>query len=151
MRRRILAGVVVLAIGAAVTLLLEGVAMVVAWEVLMVAAILVVVRDAWPERPRKVPALIGGGEEPLGRPLRVLASLELEIAGAADPRLSGELPLRSRLLKLLHHRAGLVDQTLHPERGRRLLGEPAWRKLAEEDGSLDLDQIEELIDKIEDV
>lgn len=149
MRRRALRGVAVLAIGTAGAFLLEGAAMVLVWEAVMVAAIYLVAREAWPDRSRKTPPLFGGGGELWSLPPRVLASLELEIAAAVDPHLSGERPLRSRLLTLLSHRAGTADGSIRPDRGRRLLGDRAWRILAEEEGSMELEEIEELTDRIE--
>lgn len=148
MRRKALLGVTVLAVGAGVAYLADGAARVVGWEAVMVAAIYLVIRESWPDRRRKVPPLFGGGPKLWTLPPRVLAPLELEIAAAVDPHLSGE-PLRGRMLTLLRHRAGLTGEAVDPERGRRLLGERAWRSLAEEDGSLSPDEIEELTDRIE--
>lgn len=148
MRRMALLGVTVLAVGAGVAFLADGAARVVGWEAMMVAAIYLVAREAWPDRRRKVPPLFGAGAELWTLPARVLAPLELEIAAAVDPHLSGERPLRSRLMTLLRHRAG-SGEAVDPDQGRRLLGEGAWRNLVEEDGPLNLDEIEELTDRIE--
>lgn len=147
--RRTLLGVAVLGVGTGLAYLADGAARVVGWEAVMVAAIYLVVREAWPDRRHKVPPLFGGGAELWTLPPRVLAPLELEVAAAVDPHLSGERPLRSRLLMLLRHRAGLTTDPVDPDRGRRLVGERAWRNLMEEDGSLNLDEIEELTDRIE--
>lgn len=149
MRRRTLLGGAVLAVGAGLAYLADGAVRVVGWEAVMVAAIYLAVREAGPDRRRKVPPLFGGGAERWTLPPRVLAPLELEIAAAVDPHLSGERPLRTRLLTLLRHRAGFTGETVDPERGRRLLGEGPWRSLMEEDGPLNLDAIEELTDRIE--
>lgn len=149
MSRRLRAGVAVLAVGTGCAFLLDGAARMVVWEAVMVAAIYLVVREAGPDRRRKVPPLFGGDGRPWTPPPRVLAPLELEIAAAVDPHLSGERPLRRRLLTLLGHRAGLTVDPVDPDRGRGLVGERAWRNLTEEDGSLNLDEIEELTDRIE--
>ncbi|MFP3915984.1 MAG: hypothetical protein ACLFWM_13980 [Actinomycetota bacterium] len=149
MRRKVAAAVLLLAVGAAVVSAWEGPARVAAWEVVMVGAVAVMAREAWPDRPRKAPPLLGGADDPLVRPLRLMSALELEVAGSADPRLSGERLLRSRLTRLLRHRAGLGPGPIPEEVGRRLLGQGAWHTLMGRDGPMSMDEIEELTDRIE--
>lgn len=147
---RIVVGVVVLGFGTVVVLQLEGAVEVLAWEVLMVIALVTMARRAWPGRPEKLPALIGGRGLPFeGRPLRLLAALELEVGAAIDPRLSGDARLRRRLRDLAHHRVERRGRRAAGEEMRRLLGEADWQDLTETDRALDLSRVERLADRIE--
>jgi hypothetical protein len=149
--RRSLVALVVLGMGTVVALQLDGPVMVAAWAVVTVVGVVSMTRRAWPDHPSPTAALRGGGTGPEARPLRLLASLELEVAAALDPRLSGDRPLRRRLIGLIRHRAGIRAATVPDAVGCRLVGETAWRSLVGRVGPLDLEQVEELVGRLEEI
>lgn len=121
---------------------------VVIWELAVVGGVVTV---AWRglSPPGRSPALLG--VQPVVRvaPPRVLAPLELEIAGSCDVRLGGDRRLRRRLLSLLRHRSGAGPQAELD--GRRLLGDEAWAVLSATEGVTIMDELETIVDRMEQV
>jgi hypothetical protein len=147
---RLLFGAVILGLGSLVVFQLEGAARLAAWEILITMDVLAMSWRAWPERPGRVGGLIGGDHLGIeSRPLRLLASLELEVGAAIDPRLSGDRVLRRRLFDLVRHRAAHQGGEVETGEMRRLLGDAAWRHLFEDDGPLDMERVEHLVERIE--
>jgi hypothetical protein len=117
------------------------------WEMVIVAALVVTV---W----RRVPAqpVEQGPSSPIWarhrvRPPASLLSLELEVAGAGDPRLGDEVRLRRRLVALAAHRSGLPTDEVAGEGARRLLGERAAGVLTGT-GPIAPEEVEMLIERI---
>lgn len=130
---------------AAVVIGLPGTPLV-AWELLVLGGLSAVL---WrlPSRPRPSPNLIGRETGVRVAPTRVLAPLELEVAGSCDPRLGGDRRVRRRLLRLFHHRVALRGD--READGRRLLGDGAWEVLTLENGPTTHDDLEVVVERIE--
>lgn len=149
MIRSLLEGLVILGCAAVALIQLDIPLSVIAWEIVVLAALVTVGWRRWPRRPRKTTSLMNQAHRVDGRQPNTLASLELEIAAATDPRLAGDRVLRHRLLSLLHHRAGLPDGPVEGAHGRRIIGDAAWAALVEEEGPMDPDTVDELVGRIE--
>lgn len=138
------------------------------WEVLVIAAMGTVVWRGLPPRPPRFPSLVESRVTHVP-PARVLAPLELEVSGSCDPRLGGDRRIRSRLLALLHHRAGDRQPAYEQGTTGRLenrmeglaergplssrppgLDHRAWEVLLG-DGVTSLDELEMIVSQIEEI
>ena len=147
--RRAVAVIVVMAGATVVVIQGQGAAGVVLWEILVLAALVVVSWRRWPRRPRRATPLFGGDIEFRPRPPGTLGSLELEVAGATDQRLGGDLRFRRRLISLAEHRAGLAAGSLSRRSGSEILGGPVWETLVERKDVLTPAEVEMMVSRIE--
>jgi hypothetical protein len=118
----------------------------IAWSVIVVTAALAVMRGSWPDRIRKVPAMVALSAQLDPKPARALAELELEISGAMDDRLAADRPLRSRLRRLAEDLGG---EGWDEVQGRQLLGSDGWDELTVRRGPLAPEVVDGLLTRIE--
>lgn len=147
---RLALGAIVVVAAAAVALAGSGPGGVVLWEVVVGAALVVVLWRRWPVAARPVESLVGGdanfGRTGLGR----VATLELEVKAATDPALGGDVRLRRRLAALAEHRAGVAPGSLSDATGVSILGPSAWATISGH-GPMTEAEIERLIERIEEL
>ncbi len=116
------------------------------WELLLVTALAATMWRRMPGQPVEESSPRPIWARRRIRPPAALLSLELEVAGAGDPRLGDEVRLRRRLAALVAHRGGLEAEDVAGE-SRRLLGEEAARVL-NGSGPVTPEEVEMLIDRI---
>lgn len=117
------------------------------WELLLVVALVTTVWRRVPAQPVEEATPRPLWTRRRTRPPASLLSLELEVAGAGDPRLGDEMRLRRRLTALAAHRGGMEVGEVGGESGRRLLGEEAARVLSGS-GPITPGEVEMLIDRV---
>lgn len=148
MKRWVAATVVMLA-AVAVVVGGRGPAGVALWEGVVVAALMVVGWRARSSRPPRVAPLFGDAAGSEHLPPGRLATIELEVAGATDPRLRGAPRLRRRLIALAEHRAGVAPGALNEPKGQAVLGQQVWETLMNREGVLTTAEVEMLVARIE--
>lgn len=118
-----------------------------AWELMLVTALLVVTWRRWPRDPPRHPALFGSDPRWRIGSKGGLGLVELEVMGAVSAELGTATMVRRRLVGLVSHRASLTGPPSDDE-GRRLVGEEAWSILTA-DGPLTPAELETLVGRIE--
>lgn len=140
MRPRLVLGGLVIA--GASSLIGRGVAPLVVWEAAVSTLLLLVLYRSRPRGPASVRPLILADPGFPRASHHTLGVLEMEIADALDPRLGGDQRLRRRLHRLATGRRGVEEAVTGPILGP-VDAEPSGP------GSLDLDEIERLLEQIE--
>lgn len=146
MTRRVAVFLISAGMGGLVLGQLSGPPRLIAWSVIVVTAALAVMRGSWPDRIRKVPAMVALSAQLDPKPARALAELELEISGAMDDRLAADRPLRSRLRRLAEDLGG---EGWDEVQGRQLLGSDGWDELTVRRGPLAPEVVDGLLTRIE--
>lgn len=149
MIRRVAAGVVLLGLATLVVVQFERPASIVLWEVVVALGALAVGWNRWPDAPGRVPSLGPGGGGFGRRTVQTLATLELELAAAIDPRLGGDRLVRRRLISLVESRTGRPAGSLREAEARRLLGDDVAAILFAPPGPMTPDDLEMAVQEIE--
>lgn len=117
------------------------------WAGVLVVAAGVAAWSALGKAPSVAPGLFAADEEWVRSGTPGLTAVELEVAGALDPRLGGDRRLQQRLLAIATHRAR-VDR-LEAAQGRRLLGDDGWEFVTGPKRRIGAEELRDLIGRIE--
>lgn len=117
------------------------------WLILLAVAAGVAGWRALAGAPPKAPPLFGEDLTPVRSGDYGLMAVELEVAGAIDPRLGGDRRLQRRLLAIANHR--VRQERANDEHLRQRLGESAWEYLTGPEKPIELSELDDLIERIE--